>query len=277
MSTPRLTGKVVAITGASAGIGRACALASWDEGALVALSARRADRLQDLVETAARQGRRGLAFPSDVTSDDDMHAFVARTVETFGRLDVMICNAGIGFHGPLDDTPPAVMRRLVDVNVLGTFYAAQAAIEVFRRQGDGHIIAVSSVAGRRGVSGSSVYAATKAAQIAFIESLRAEFYRSKIRASVVYPVVTATEFHETITRDYGHVIGGHGPKQSAEDVAKAIVDCIVSPKAEVYPFPKAWWLAVLSVVAPAQADRMVQKFGRHRKPQPASTDEPAGS
>lgn len=277
MSTPRLTGKVVAITGASAGIGRACALALWDEGAHVALSARRADRLHELVEIAATQGCRGLAFPSDVTSEDDMRAFVARTVETFGRLDVMICNAGIGFHGPLDDTPPAVMRRLVDVNVMGTFYAAQAAMDVFRRQGDGHIIAVSSVAGRRGVSGSSVYAATKAAQIAFIESLRAEFYRSKIHASVVYPVVTATEFHETITRDYGHVIGGLGPKQSAEDVAKAIVECIVWPKAEVYPFPKAWWLAVLSVVAPAQADRMVQKFGRHRQPPPTSTDDPAGS
>jgi NADP-dependent 3-hydroxy acid dehydrogenase YdfG len=277
MSTPRLTGKVVAITGASAGIGRACAEALWKEGAHVVLSARRADRLHALVEEASQRGARALAVPGDVTNEDDMRTLVSRSVETFGRLDVMICNAGIGFHGPLDDTPPQVMRRLVDVNIMGTFYAAHAAMKVFRRQSDGHIIAISSMAGRRGVSGSSIYAATKAAQIAFIEALRAEFYGSKLHASVVYPVVTSTEFHETITRDFGHVIGGQGPRQTAEEVADAIVDCIVSPKAEVYPFPKAWWLSVLSVVAPAHADRVVQKFGRHRQPVPASTDDPAGS
>ena len=83
-----------------------------------------------------------------------------------------------------------------------------------------------------------------------------------LKASVVFPVGTATEFHDAIARDYGHRVQGLGPRQSADDVARAIVECVVSPKAEVYPFPKAWWLAVLSVIAPARADQVVQKWGR---------------
>ena len=269
---PRLSGRVVAITGASAGIGRATAERCAAEGAAVVLSARRADRLEALVRAIEARGGRAIAVPGDVTREADMDALVARAVEAFGSLDVMICNAGIGYHGPLDETPPAAMRRIVDVNLMGTLYAAASAMRVFRRQGRGHIIAISSIVGRRGVGGSGIYAATKAAQLAFIESLRAEFVGTPFRASVVFPVVTVTEFHETIARDFGYAVSGTGPRQTADQVAQTIVDCIVSPRAEVYPLKKAWWLAVLSVIAPAQADKVVQKFARRRKPVEAIRD-----
>jgi NADP-dependent 3-hydroxy acid dehydrogenase YdfG len=262
----RLIDRVVVITGASAGIGRATARHAARDGAAVVLSARRTDRLDALVAEVDAAGGRAMAVPGDVTRDADMRDLVARTLDAFGRLDVMICNAGIGYHGPLDETPPDVMRRVVDVNLMGTFYAARAALVAMRRQGSGHIIAVSSIVGRRGVGGSSVYAATKAAQVAFIESLRAEFVGTPFRASVIFPVATTTEFHDAIARDFGHAVSGAGPSQSAEQVASRIVDCIVSPRAEVYPFPKAWWLAVLGVIAPARADRVVQQFGRRRHP-----------
>jgi NADP-dependent 3-hydroxy acid dehydrogenase YdfG len=268
----RLSGRVVVITGASAGIGRATAEHCAAEGAAVVLSARRADRLEEIVRAIASRGGRALAVPGDVTREGDMDALVARAVEAFGAIDVMVCNAGIGYHGPLDETPPAAMRRIVDVNLMGTLYAAASAMRAFRRQGRGHIIAVSSIVGRRGVGGSGIYAATKAAQLAFIESLRAEFVGTPFRASVVFPVVTVTEFHETIARDFGYAVSGTGPRQTAEHVAGAIVECIVSPRAEVYPLRKAWWLAVLSVIAPAQADKVVQKFARRRKPVAAAPD-----
>jgi NADP-dependent 3-hydroxy acid dehydrogenase YdfG len=259
---PRLNGRVVAITGASAGIGRATAERLALEGAAVVLSARRADRLAEVATGIQTRGGRALAVPGDVTSEADMLVLVAHSVEHFGRLDVMICNAGIGFHDSFARTSTDVMRRLIDVNVMGTFYAAHAALAVFLRQGSGHIIAVSSIVGRRGMAGSGVYSATKAAQIGFIEALRAEFAGTNLHASVVYPVGTATEFHDAIRRDYGHEVHAKGPRQSADDVARAITECVVRPRAEVYPFPNAWWLAVLSVVAPAQADRIVQKWGR---------------
>jgi NADP-dependent 3-hydroxy acid dehydrogenase YdfG len=267
----RLSRYVVVITGASSGIGLATARHVAAEGAAVVVSARRADRLTSLVEAIAAAGGRALAVPGDVTSDADMVSLVDRTVAAFGRIDVMICNAGIGYHGTLDETSPEAMRRLVDVNLLGTLYAARAALIVMRRQGAGHIIAVSSIAGRRGVGGSPLYSATKAAQIGFIESLRAEFAGSGLHASVILPVVTTTEFHDTIARDFGYAVSGTGPRQSAEDVARAIADCIVTPRAEVYPFPKARWLALVNAVAPARTDRLVQKWGRRRKPHPGGS------
>ena len=258
----RLAGHVAAITGASAGIGRATANRLSDEGASVVVSARRANLLDELVASIVARGGRALAVPGDVTSEADMRSLVARAVETFGCLDVMISNAGIGYHDAFERIPSDIMRRLVDVNLMGTLYAAQAALEVFLRQGTGHIIAVSSIVGRRGMAGSSVYSATKAAQVGFIEALRAEFAHTKLRASVVYPVGTETEFHEAIRRDYGHNIHPLGPRQSADDVAKAITECVISPRAEVYPYPKAWWLSVLSVIAPSKADLVVQRWGR---------------
>jgi NADP-dependent 3-hydroxy acid dehydrogenase YdfG len=265
-----LSPKVVAITGASAGIGRAAAVALAADGAAVVVSARRADRLDDLAREISAAGGRVLAVPGDVTREADMHALVERAVEAFGRLDVMICNAGIGYYGPIDQTPPEVLRRVVDVNVLGTLYAAQAALDVFRRQGHGHIIAISSIAGRRGIGGSSLYSATKAAQIGFIEGLRAEFSGTRLHASVVYPVSTRTEFREALHRDYGHVVQGVGPLQSAESVARAIVRCVRRPQAEVYPLWRSKLLAVLAVTLPSVTDRIVRRFTRRVAPASAS-------
>ena len=260
----RLASKVVAITGASAGIGAACAVRCVAEGAAVALLARRADRLDALVATLTANGGRAVAIVGDVTCEDDVRRLVTTAVREFGKLDVMIANAGIGFHGGLDETPTDVMRRLLDVNVMGTFYAARAAREVFQRQGHGHLIAISSIVGRRGIGGSSAYSATKAAQIGLVESLRAEWLGSGLRASLVYPVATTTEFHASIDRDYGIKVSGRGPRQSAEEVAAAIADCIVKPRAEVYPLRKAWWLAVANVIAPARTDKIVQRFARRQ-------------
>jgi NADP-dependent 3-hydroxy acid dehydrogenase YdfG len=260
----RLSGRVVAITGASAGIGRATAEICAHEGAAVALCARRIDQLRKFADTVTGRGGRALAIQADVTSEADMRLFVSRTVETFGGLDVMICNAGAGFHGTLAETTPEIARRLIDVNVLGTIYAAHAAHTVFARQGSGHLIAVSSVAGRRGVGGMSLYSASKFAQVGFIEGLRTEFLGTNLRASVIYPISTPTEFHSSMIRDFGHAVEGDGPRQTVDEVATAIVECIIAPKAEVYLYRKAWWLAVLSVVAPERADRLMQKYARGR-------------
>lgn len=256
--------RVIVITGASAGIGRAVAEMAAADGASVVLSARRKDVLEAVVAGISAKGGRAIAVPGDVTRDADMETLMSRAIATFGRVDVMVCNAGIGFHDTFQATPVEVMQRLVDVNLMGTLYAARAAMPHFLARGAGHLIAVSSIVGRRGIAGSSVYAATKAAQIGLIEGIRAETYGTNIHASLVYPVSTETEFRDAIKRDYGQEAAGRGPKQSAESVARAIIDCVKNPRPEVYPYGRAKWLAVVSVIAPRLADKLVQKYERKK-------------
>ena len=258
-------GTAAVITGASSGIGLAIAQHLAAAGASVVLGARRADRLQEAVEEIRRRGSAAEAVPTDVTVEEDMQRLVDRAVSAFGRLDVMVCNAGFGYYGTVEDTPPDIMRRMLDVNFLGTYFGARAALPIFRRAGRGHLIVISSIVGRRGIAQMSGYSATKAAQVGFVESLRTEFVGTGIHASVVLPISTETEFRSAMARDYGHTVKGLGPTQSADAVAAAVVRCIRRPVAEVYPHGKSRALTIINAVAPGFADSLVRKYGRRRE------------
>jgi NAD(P)-dependent dehydrogenase (short-subunit alcohol dehydrogenase family) len=199
-----------------------------------------------------------------VTREADMVRFIEEAQTRFGRLDILICNAGFGYYGTLEDTPPDVMRRMIDVNYVGTFLGARAALPVFRAQRSGHLIFVSSIVGRRGIPFMGGYSATKAAQAGLAESLRSEFAGTGIHVTCVYPISTRTEFLDAMARDYGHAVSGLGPKQSVDAVARAVVGCVRHPRPEVYPHRTSRALAVLNIVAPAFTDRMVRKYGRRR-------------
>src|SRR5215831_18604315 len=259
-----LQGRVAAITGASAGIGLACATHLAREGVAVVLGARRASLLESTARQIVDAGGRAAIVPMDVTREEDVQALVAKATSEYGRLDVMICNAGFGYYAPIDQMPSDIMRRMMDVNYMGTFYGARAALPIFRRQNSGHLIFVSSIVGRRGVPFMGGYTATKAAQAGLAESLRAEFAGTQIHVSCVYPVSTPTEFTDVMARDYGYRISGLGPKQTVDDVARAVVRCIERPRPEVYPYTLSRGLTVLNAIAPALTDRFVRRFGRHR-------------
>jgi len=259
-----LAGRVAVITGASSGIGLAVATHLAREGVAVVMGARRADRLNAAVDAIRAAGGRAEAVVTDVTSEADMARMAARAQEVFGGLDLMICNAGFGYYGTVEDTPPETMRRMMDVNFMGTFYGARVALPIFRARGRGHLIVVSSIVGRRGIAQMSGYSATKAAQVAFAESLRTECVGTAVHVSVVFPVSTETEFRFAMERDYGHSVAGLGPKQSVDDVARAIVECARRPRAEVYPHALSRLLVILNALAPAFTDRLVTKYGRRR-------------
>ena len=159
---------------------------------------------------------------------------------------------------------PAEWRRRMDGNYMGTFHGASAALPVFRKQGSGHLIFVSSIVARRGIPAMGAYTATKAAQAGLAESLRGEFAGTPIHVSCVYPVSTPTEFIDAMARDYGHRISGLGPKQTVDDVARAIVRCVERPRPEVYPHRVARGLTILNALAPGFADRFGRRYGRHR-------------
>ncbi len=259
-----LAGRVAAITGASSGIGLAVATQLAREGVAVVMGARRADRLDAAVEEIRAAGGRAEAIVMDVMSEADVARMAARAQEVFGGLDLMICNAGFGYYGTVEDTPPEIMRRMMDVNFMGTFYGARVALPIFRTRGGGHLIIMSSIVGRRGIALMSGYSATKAAQVAFAESLRTEYAGTATHVSVVFPVSTATEFRFAMERDYGHSVSGLGPTQSVAEVARAVVECARRPRPEVYPHALSRLLVILNAVAPALTDRLVTKYGRRR-------------
>lgn len=254
--------RVVVITGASAGIGRATALRLAREGFSVVLAARRHDLLVDLAREIEKVGGKALPVTTDVTREDDVHALVGAAIKHFGRLDVVICNAGFGIYGAIDQIDSDKMRRLLEVNYLGTYYAIRAALPHFRAVNRGHIIVVSSIVGRRGVPQMGAYSATKFAQVGLAECLRAELQGTGIHLSAVFPVSTETDFFKVMTAESGFATRAAGPRQSADTVADAIARVIEKPKPEVYPYRKARGLAVLAVIAPAFCDRLVKKWGR---------------
>jgi short-subunit dehydrogenase len=255
--------RVVAITGASAGIGRATALRLARDGAAIAICGRRRDRLDAAAADIRDAGGDALSIVADVTREADVNAFVERVVDRFGRLDVMICNAGFGIAGAIDDIAPDQMQKLMDVNYMGTYFAARAALPIFRRQGRGHLIIISSIVGKRGVPYMGAYAATKFAQVGLAECLRAELAGSAIYCTVVYPVSTETEFFDVMSQETGSpVTRASGPRQDASVVANAIVRAIERPVPEVFPHFKSRALVWLNTLAPGLTDRVVKRFGR---------------
>jgi NAD(P)-dependent dehydrogenase (short-subunit alcohol dehydrogenase family) len=261
--TTDLRGAVVAVTGASAGIGRECALAFARAGARVAAAARRLDRLEALAAEVRALGGEVLVMKADVAEAKDVHRFVQATVERFGRLDVMVNNAGYGVRGRVEDTPITAYERLMRVNYLGTVHGCQAAIPVMRGQRSGVIVNVSSIVGHRSLPTGGAYAATKAAQISLTEALRVELRGSGVQACSVHPVGTETEFGAVVARESGAGVDAPvGPQQSARVVAEVIVRCARRPRPEVYPYKVARAIVWLNALAPGVCDWLAYRAAR---------------
>ena len=188
-----LEGKTALITGASSGIGEATALALAAEGAAVALGARRVDRLESLRDRIEGDGGRAVAIEVDVSDEDAARGFVDKAREELGGVDILVNNAGVMLLGPVMGTDTAEWRRMVDVNLLGLLYCTHAALPVMAEQNSGHIVNISSVAGRIATLGSAVYNLTKWGVGAFSEALRQEALHAGIRVTIIEPGFVETE------------------------------------------------------------------------------------
>ncbi|WP_431774610.1 SDR family oxidoreductase [Streptomyces cucumeris] len=195
-----IDGKVVAVTGASSGIGEATALLLAERGARLVLGARRTERLTELVARIEGAGGTAVALRTDVTRRDDVRALVALAGERYGRLDVLVGNAGVGTISPLDDLRVDEWDTMVDVNIKGVLHGIGAALPVFRAQGSGHFITTASTAAFRVVPTMAVYAATKFAVRALCEGLRQEAGDS-LRVTTVSPGMVATDFVDASTNE----------------------------------------------------------------------------
>ncbi|WP_030869857.1 SDR family oxidoreductase [Streptomyces sp. NRRL F-2747] len=193
-----IEGKVVAITGAGSGIGEATALLLAERGAKVVLGARCTERLEALAARIEAAGGEAAWTRTDVTVREDLTGLVELARSRFGRLDVLVGNAGIGLISPLDEVRVEDWERMIDVNLKGVLYGIAAALPVFREQGTGHFVNTVSTAGLRIVPLQAVYAATKNAVRTVSEGLRQEAGGS-LRVTVVSPGVTRTDFPDSMS------------------------------------------------------------------------------
>jgi len=260
-----ISDKVIIVTGASSGIGRATAAALAHERAKLVLVARRENMLSSLAEEVKTAGGTAFILPLDLRQRDHVKQMVHSTQNRFGRIDVLINNAAFGYYGSVENTPADVVREIFDLNFESPLFASQLVIPIMRAQGSGHIINVSSVAGKRGLPLSGIYSATKFALNGISEAMRVEMQGSGIEVSIINPPATRTEFGANIRQ--GDVTARFKPMgrvQSAEEVAAAIVQCIKKPKAEVYPYRVSRLLVWINAVAPSLVDKIMKRFYRER-------------
>ena len=257
-----IAGKVIVITGASSGIGRAAAVALGREGAKLVVVARREDRLKQLQQEINGDT---LVLPFDLRDPQQVAQMIEQTMNRYGRIDVLINNAGFGFQGSVEKTSPEVVREIFALNFEAALLASQLAIPIMRKQGSGHIINVSSIVGRRAIPLNGIYCATKFALNGISEALRIELKDSNIDVSIVSPAATESEFGDHVRRgDVKVKFKPVGGVQTSEEVAAAIVRCIKDPKIEVFPNRTSRLLAWANALAPSLVDKVMIRFFHSR-------------
>ena len=272
--------KVVVITGASSGIGAELALLLAEEGASLVLAARRKDRLDKLAEkiryAAGAQGKfvRALPVRCDVTVSKEAESMIEGAVGEYGRIDVLVNNAGFGHFASVEDTTDDMIKDVFAVNAFALWYTTRPALRVMKQQGSGHLINVASMAGKLGFPFNSAYVAAKHACVGFTHALRLELADTGIHASVVCPAGVSTDWADsTMGGSMLKMFSESGPaiKKIAEErniplppiegvipparVAHAILECIRTPVAEVYTHQGSREFALLSAKSREEAER----------------------
>jgi NADP-dependent 3-hydroxy acid dehydrogenase YdfG len=227
-----IEGKVVAITGASSGIGEATARLLAERGARVILGARRVERLDEIARGIREHGGKAVTCGVDVAVRADLEGLVGTAVDEFGRLDVLVSNAGISKIGPISDLDVDGWAAMIDVNLRGVLHGFAAALPVFRRQGRGHFVTTVSTAGLKIVPTMAVYAATKNAVRTVMEGLRQESTDGVVRTTSISPGFVNTELDSSIDdvalrEQIRHTMSDFG--LSPDAVARAIAFAVEQP------------------------------------------------
>jgi len=236
--TGSVVGRAALVTGASSGIGYATALALGAAGARVAVSGRRAERLNELVRKIEAGGGKAIALPGDIAEESVAEAVVADALKHFGRLDILVNSAGVLQAGGVENADTAEWRRVININLLATLYTCKAAIGPMRAQGGGDIINVSSTAGRRAAGIFGPYSTSKFGLTALTEGMRQEVGGYGIRVCIIEPGATTTEVAEGLANtNLREAMRKHVSKDGAmmpEDIAAAILFVVsLPPRANV--------------------------------------------
>jgi short-subunit dehydrogenase len=264
MKDDAFRGQVVIITGASAGIGRSLALQLARQGAKVAIAARRAERLEEVAAECRTLGAEALVVPTDVADETQCRALVEKTVATFGRLDMLINNAGLAASAPFEEFPDLTLfRHTMDVNLYGAVHCTYYALP-YLKQTRGRIVAISSMGGKAAIPYNTPYCASKYGMHGFYDSLRMELYQHGVGVTVICPWWVVTEFHEAQLDKNGVPRGARGRTlyndrmMTAERCAEITLRAAYKRRREILMGPGA--LAVwLKVLAPGFLDWLAVK------------------
>lgn len=267
--------KSAIITGASSGIGMETAYALAARGYALALAARREDRLREVAagceailqrqgHSAQQAASKVRVIPTDVGQSDQVQALVRRTHEEFGRIDVMVNNAGYGLFARVDETSESDMRRIFDVNYFGVFHGCREVAPIMKAQGGGHIFNVSSVVGRRGTPFHGAYCATKFAIVGLSDSLRVELRPHRVHVTTVLPALTATEFFTSSrrARDAGRSFSQFKSLTPASVVGRKIAATVGKGRPEIVFTLGGKLLVQISVLSPRLTDWMMGSYFR---------------
>ncbi len=253
--------KVVIITGASSGIGKACAEEFAKRGANLVLGARQYVTLCEITaDLEARYGIRAIAVQADVSKEEECEVLVKQALVTFSRIDILINNAGLSMRALFDELDLSVLKNLMDVNFWGTVYCTKYALpEILKTKGS--IIGVSSIAGYRGLPGRTGYSASKFAMNGFMESLRTELLKTGVHVMVACPGFTASNIRVTaLAKDgasHGETSMEEGKMMTAEEVATRIVDGIAARKRTLVMTGQGKLTVWINKLLPALADKLV--------------------
>ncbi|WP_207425398.1 SDR family oxidoreductase [Pedobacter sp. SYSU D00535] len=266
-----LKNKTVIITGASSGIGKACALEFAKRGANVVLGARQFVTLCELAQQIEKEyGVRAVAVQCDVSKEEDCEHLVKQAQLTFNRIDVLINNAGISMRALFKDLDLVVIKNLMDINFWGTVYCTKFALpELLKNQGS--VVGVSSIAGYRGLPGRTGYSASKFAMNGFLEALRVENLKTGLHVMVAAPGFTASNIRNTALakdgRSQGESSMDEGKMMSSEEVARIIVDGVVQRKRTLIMTSQGKLAVLMNKLLPAWVDKKVyQLFTKEKDP-----------
>ena len=253
------------ITGASSGIGEAVARLASNGGYRVALLARRADELERVRRSLARSDEH-IAIACDVSDETSVARAFAEVGQRFGRLDLLVNNAGSGYRARVEELDVAEARRVLDTNVIGVLLCAKHALPLLKRGRESVMVNISSVVGRHAVPGQAAYSASKAAVCSIGEALRIEWAEHDIAVCTLDPGLTSTGFFSAQVNPRGLADPSFEHSQAAIDVARAVLELDRAPEPEVYLRPKWRWLAALSILAPRRAEKIfVRRIGESWK------------
>ena len=254
--------RVVVITGASSGIGRALALEFAEKGDAVVLGARSSDQLKALTHEIEEKGGEAVWQQTDVTQEKDCQKLIALAVKHYGHIDVLINNAGISMRALFRDATVQVIQKVMDVNFWGTVYCTKAALPALLKS-KGTVVTVSSVAGIKGLPGRTGYSASKFALQGFMESLRIENLKTGLHVLMAYPGFTASNIRNTALTASGSAQGesplDEGKIMSAEAVARHIYQAVAKRKDKIVLTTEGKLTNFISKFFPSFLDKMVYR------------------